>query len=527
MFFNLAFFAIVLPLAVLAYAVAPRRARWVVLLAVSYYCFYHQSKKLLVFLFATTLSVYLCGLWISSLMQKRDVALKEKGVKKRVVREEYKKRMRKVVAVAVVFNLALLVACKYLGFLLEIVQPLLAAIGMKTPIEAPRIGMPTGISFYTFMALSYVIDVYRGSVKPDRDLGRVALFLSFFPQMLEGPIGRYSHSAEDLREGKDITRDNLYQGTLRILYGVAKKLIVADRLNVFVETAFDGYAAYDGGILALAAVLYTIQLYCDFSGTIDVAIGIGRIFGVTLPENFRQPFFSRTASEFWQRWHITLGAWFKDYVYYPVSLSAPCKKLTSAARKRFGVRYGPLLASSVALLCVWVGNGLWHGSGSQYLFFGLYYFVLIMLGGLVEPLAQSLAERIGFDRDCLPYRLFQSVRTLTIVFIGELIFRANGLAAGLQMLSTIGHNFTFDAIAQGQVYEMGVDVHDFRIIALMLLVVFVIGYLKEHGHDVSAKIASNGTLVRWVVLAVLVLAVVVFGAYGPDYTPVDPMYAQF
>ena len=274
-------------------------------------------------------------------------------------------------------------------------------------------------------------------------------------------------------------------------------------------------------------MLYTIQLYCDFSGTIDVAIGIGRIFDVHLPENFRQPFFSRTASEFWQRWHITLGAWFKDYVYYPVSLSAPCKQLTSAARKRFGIHYGPLLASSVALFCVWFGNGLWHGSGSQYIFFGMYYFVLIMLGGLIEPVAVGAAERFGIDRNSLPYRLFQTARTLAIVFVGELIFRANGLGAGLEMLSSIAHNFTLGAFSRWDPYHMHLDIHDRNIVIAMLVVVFVIGYLKEHGLDVSAKIDSQSTLVRWVVLIVLILAIVIFGAYGYDYTPVDPMYAQF
>ena len=527
MFFNLAFFALVLPFSVLAYAVAPRRLRWVVLLAISFYCFYHTSKKLIVFLAATTLSCYLCGLWLSSLMDQRKAALAVKGVKKREVREQYKKRMRLPVAVAVIFNLGLLVACKYLGFLLEVASPVLSLAGVKGPLEAPHIGMPLGISFYTFMALSYVIDVYRGSVKPDRNLGRLTLFLSFFPQMLEGPIGRYSQTAESLYEGKGITRSNFYQGTLRICWGVAKKLIVADRLNAFVEMVFDGYADYDGGVIALAAVLYTIQLYCDFSGSIDVAIGIGRIFNVTLPENFRQPFFSRTASEFWQRWHITLGAWFKDYVYYPVSLSAPCKQLTSAARKRFGVRYGPLLASSVALFCVWFGNGLWHGSGSQYLFFGLYYFVLIMLGGLIEPLAQSVTARFGINRDALPYRLFQGARTMIIVFVGELIFRANGLRAGLEMLSSIVHNFTLATFANWGPIQMQLDVHDGRIVVAMLIVVFIVGYLKEHGHDVSAKIDSQNMLVRWSIVAVLLLAIIVFGAYGFDYTPVDPMYAQF
>lgn len=527
MFFNLAFFVIVLPFSVLAYALAPRKARWVVLLAISYYCFWHSSRTLIAFLVASTLCVYLCGLRIASLNEQKAAALAVPGVRKKDVREAFGKRSRRVVAVGVVFNLALLFACKYLGFMMDVVRPLFGMAGVVLPAEAPRIGMPLGISFYTFMAISYLVDVHRGSVKPDRNLGRLALFLSFFPQMLEGPIGRYSQTAEDLTKGDDVTASNLYQGVLRLLFGVAKKLIVADRLNAFVGTVFDSYELYDGGIIALAAVLYTVQLYCDFSGTIDVAIGIGKIFGVKLAENFRQPFFSRTASEFWQRWHITLGAWFKDYVYYPVSLSAPCKQLTKVARKRLGLRYGPLLAGSVALFCVWFCNGLWHGSGSQYLFFGMYYFVIIMAGGLVEPMMQDLCARYGIDRDALPYRLFQTVRTVLIVFVGELIFRANGLRAGLTMLSTIATRFSLDALARGDIFSMGIDSHDCVIVIVMLVVVFAVDYLKEGGSDVCAYFAGRGIPIRWAVLCVLLLSIIVFGAYGVNYTPVDPMYAQF
>lgn len=527
MFFNLSFFAVVLPLSVLAYAAAPRRFRWAVLLVISYLCLWHSGKRLVSFLVVTTLSVYLCGLRIASLNEQRALALAEPGAKRKVVREAFAKRSRRVVAVGVVLNLGMLFVCKYLGFAMDVVRPLFDMVGVDLPAKAPRIGMPPGISFYTFIAISYLVDVHRGSVKPDKDLGRVALFLSFFPQMLEGPMNRYGQTAEDLKQGHDITAENLYLGVLRLLYGVMKKIVVADRLNAFVETVFDGYAQYDGGIIALAAVVYTLQLYCDFSGTIDVAIGIARIFGVRMAENFRQPFFSKTASEFWQRWHITLGAWFKDYVYYPVSLSAPCKRLTTTARKKLGLRYGPLLAGSVALFCVWFCNGLWHGSGSQYLFFGMYYFVIIMAGGLVEPVMQDLSARYGLDRSGAPYRLFQSVRTLVIVFAGELIFRANGLRAGLEMLGAIATRFSLGAFANGEVFALGIDAHDFAIAAIVLVAVFVIDLLKERGGDPGARIAEQGLPVHWAVLCILLLIIIVFGAYGVEYTPVDPMYAQF
>ena len=524
---SLALFLSFPAVSALAYSIAPRRARWVVLLVASYLFFWCLSGTLIAFILASSLSVYLCGLGMGRIIEKRNVQLAEAASGRRQIKADCKRRMRLLLVVGIVFNLAMLVVLKYLGFFSRVACSLLSVIGFDVYATVLTIGVPIGISFYTLMAVSYLVDVYRESIPADKHLGRVALFLSFFPQIMEGPICRYGQTAAALTAGEPIKRANVYEGTLRILFGLAKKMIVADRLNVFIKTVFGNYETYDGGVIALAAVLYTIQLYCDFSGTMDIALGIGRIFNVNLPENFRQPFFSRTASEFWKRWHITLGTWFKDYVYYPVSLSSPCKKLTSAARKKLGIRYGPLLASSVALLCVWVGNGLWHGAGSQYLFFGLYYFVMIMAGGLIEPTAQAFAARLRIDRDSVFYRSFQVARTLVIVFVGELFFRANGLHAGLAMFTNMVTGFTFDSFVQGTVFSMGLDRHDCAIVVTMMAVVLIVGIAKERGRNICATIASLNACARWAVWVFLVVAIVVFGAYGASYTPVDPMYAQF
>ena len=526
-YFSLVFFFPFLFLAVLAYGLAPRRARWAVLLSASYVFFWCLSGALVVFIAISTLSIYLCGLEMARCVRKRDALLAESGSSRRQIKADCKRRMRRTLVVGILFNLLVLIALKYLGFFSDAACSLLSLCGINVSLAIPQIGVPIGISFYTLMAISYLVDVYRGSIVADRHLGRIALFLSFFPQIMEGPICRYGQTAAALAEGEPIKRANLYEGSLRILFGLAKKIVVADRLNIFVKQVFDNYAAYDGGVIALAAVLYTLQLYCDFSGTMDVAIGVARVFNVNLPENFRQPFFSRTASEFWKRWHITLGTWFKDYVYYPVSLSKPCKKLTSAARKRFGVRYGPLLAGSVALFCVWTGNGLWHGAGSQYLFFGLYYFVMIVAGGLIDPVVQNAAMRFGVDRNSVPYRSFQIARTLVIVFVGELFFRANSLDAGLEMLAIMVTGFSLDSLTQGALLSMGLDQQDFFIVAIMIIVLLVVGIVRERGCSICAAISKRKAPIRWGVSICLLFVTIVFGAYGSGYIPVDPMYAQF
>ena len=554
-YFSLTMLGLILPGTAVAYQVIPRRARWAVLLAASYVTFWAISGKLLAFLLASTVTIWLCGLALDREIKQRGEALRAPGANRKAVKQSYARRMRLIMAAGAAVNLGMLFAFKYVVFahrlLAPLAAPLLTHLGIGWAAPA-AIAAPIGISFYTLQAVSYLVDVYRQSVTADRNLCRLALFMAFFPQIMEGPICRYGQTAQALWAGHGITWENLVSGSQRILWGAAKKLIVADRVNLLVKTVFASYESYDGGIIALAAVLYTIQLYCDFSGTMDFVVGTGRIFGVRLPENFRQPFFSRTASEFWQRWHITLGTWFRDYVFYPVSLSKPVKRLTTSARHLLGNRMGPVAASGVALLAVWLGNGLWHGAGGQYVLFGLFWFAVIWLGGFAEPIAQSICERLGIDRSALPYRAFQHARTLAIVFCGELIFRADGGWAALGMLRRLFGQFSLASFADGTVLKLGMDGADFACVGIAIAVLFVVGLLRERAqHDPAASATPAGHAgmpaaatantaatrfalawwqnfnVRWVLGCALILAIVVFGAYGTGYVPVDPMYASF
>ena len=534
-YFSLTMLGLILPGTAVAYQVMPRRARWAVLLAASYVTFWAISGKLLAFLLASTVTIWLCGLALDREIKQRGEALRAPGANRKAVKQSYARRMRLIMAAGAAVNLGMLFAFKYVVFAHRLLAPLAAPLLTHLGIDwaAPAaIAAPIGISFYTLQAVSYLVDVYRQSVTADRNLCRLALFMAFFPQIMEGPICRYGQTAQALWAGHGITWENLVSGSQRILWGAAKKLIVADRVNLLVKTVFASYESYDGGIIALAAVLYTIQLYCDFSGTMDFVVGTGRIFGVRLPENFRQPFFSRTASEFWQRWHITLGTWLRDYIYYPVSLSKPMKKLTSKARKRFGNRYGPLLASSAALLCVWLGNGLWHGAGSQYIFFGMYYFVLIVAGSLIDPTAARLAERLHISRESAGYRAFQIARTLVIIVVGELFFRAEGLDAGLAMCGAMFTDFVPATLTDGTLLGIvssgiSMDMHDFGVVVAFTALLLVVDILRERGIAICDTVGTWKIPARWAVWYALFLAVIIFGAYGTAYAPVDPMYAQF
>ena len=526
-YFVLIFIAVFLPAAMLAYTIVPKRLRGYVLLLFSYAFIMIISGRPVVYLVAATLGTYVAGLAMDRFQVERDAKLAEVKKGKKAIKEACKRKSRYAMIAGICFDLCMLFALNYLGFFGEAASTFLGAFGVEKTFEPPQWVAPIGISFYTLMAVSYLVDVHRETVKADHHLGRLALYLSFFPHIMEGPIARYSQIAQGSWEGKPINRQNLYRGFMRIAVGFVKKLVIADRLNLFVDPVFDDFGLVNGGIIALAAVLYTIQLYCDFSGCMDVAIGLGWIFNVDYPENFRQPFFSLTASEFWQRWHITLGAWFKDYIYYPVSLSKRVKRLTTKARKRFGNKYGPLLVSGIALFCVWFLNGLWHGAGSQYLFFGMYYFVLIWLGGMVDPLGRDFCAKRGIDREGKSYRLFRRVRTLLLVFVGELFFRANDLASGIAMFKRIFTHFSIETILNGKIFNIGMDPADFIIAGIFIALVFARDYAYEHDHNLLEDISSKSAVIRWAAWIAIVMIVVIFGAYGHGYIPVDPMYAQF
>lgn len=525
---DITFMCLFLPLTIIIYNVLPQRHRWKVLLVASYIFFWSISGKLLIYLLATTLLMHYFGLWITSIQNERDAILKEtEKEKKKEVKAKYLKKQRKVLLFTIIIMLGTLIILKYSAFLRTNINSLLELVKIPIRFRISNYILPIGISFYTLQAISYIIDVYRGTIKADKNLGRLALFISFFPQIMEGPICRYSQTAEQLWKCEKITYERLTFGLQRVAFGMMKKMIIADRLNTFIANIFDAYTKYDGGIVAVGMILYTLQLYMDFSGTMDMVIGIGEIFGVKMPENFRQPFFSKTISEFWTRWHITLGAWFRDYIYYPISLTDKCKKLTTSARKKIGNYYGPLLTSSIALFCVWICNGIWHGSAWNYIFFGMYHFILIFSGRMIEPLVDKINKKLHINNKSFIYTCVRIIKTTFLVFIGELFFRANGLKVGIGMFVEMITNFSLDLIKDGTILKLGMDKADFLIIGITTIVIFIISILKEKGINVRQEIAKKNIVIRWTIYYALILSILIFGAYGIGYLPVDPMYAQF
>ncbi len=431
-YYSLAYLLVLLPLSVGFYGILPQRLRRIALLVFNYAFFLAVSGKLILFLLLSTLSIHHVGLWLSALQKEGDARrLEVPKEQRKALKAQYLRRQRLVMGFAALFHLGILLGLKYTPFFAVNANSLLGWLGLPLALPVPSFVLPIGISFYTLQAMGYLFDVYRRVIPGGQEPAASGLVHELFPPDHGGTHLPYSETAQTLWEVPKLRYENLLLGGQRILWGMVKKMVVADRLNLLIQNVFGHYNRYDGFVIALAAVGYTFQLYMDFSGTMDVVLGSGQLFGISLPENFQRPFFStKSISEFWKRWHITLGAWFKDYLFYPLSLSKPLKHLTSWGRKRLGNHYGPLLGGSLVLFCVWVCNGLWHGAGWQYLFFGLYHFALIAGGNALDPLAAALASKLRISRQSRPYRWFQILRTFLLVCLGELFFRAYGTLSG-------------------------------------------------------------------------------------------------
>lgn len=527
-YFAVIFLVAFLPICIIVYSIIPQKTKKYFLLFASMVFFWLVSGQLIVYLILTIMSVHYFGIWLDRIQGKRNAAVKAAPKDERkALKKVFLHQSRLVLLFAAVIHIGVLLVIKYSPFFTTNVNNLFALLNVPLQLDIPSYIMPIGISFFTLQAISYLFDVYRGLIKADDNIFRLALFMSFFPQIVEGPICRYGQTADQLWNVKQIEFENLKLGAQRILFGLMKKLVIADRLNPLIKEVFSNYSNYQGGIIAIAAVCYTIQLYMDFSGTMDAVMGIAQIFGVTMPENFQRPFFSKSISEFWQRWHITLGTWFKDYIFYPVTMSKPMKNLTSSARKKLGNHFGPLLAGSVALFCVWFCNGLWHGSAWNYIFFGMYHFALILAGNIISPAVTATNKKLHINADCFAYRTMQMVRTTILVIIGELFFRAEGLKDGLAMFGKMVTDFSFSTLDSTLMDKLKIDVQDIIIVAVALVIIFVISVLNEKGINIRLSLKKKNIVIRWGLLYALIMFIVIFGAYGKGYVPVDPIYANF
>jgi len=409
-------------------------------------------------------------------------------------------------ALVVIINIGILFILKYTILVFDI-------FAYITSIKTPEINfiLPLGISFYTFMVVSYIVDVYKGEINAESNFFKYLLYVCYFPQIIEGPINRYSHMKDELYCEHNFDFGRCCNASYRILMGLFKKVVIAGRFGVYVDRVFDNVTVYNGLTLFLATVFYVVQLYADFSGCMDLVLGISELFGIKMAENFNLPLFSENVSEFWRRWHITLGAWFRDYIYYPVFRSNFSKKIKSVFSKTSLKKQAMNICAAVALFCVWFFTGLWHGAAIHYIVWGLYYAVILIVGLFLGNDFKKWKKKLGITKDTRWYKIFSIIRTLIIVTFGELIFRANSMADVAYVIKKTVSDFSlsFSSIANSLLpfTEDNTALAYGGVAIICEICFFIVEVFAYNGKDTFKKH-------KYLNAFILIVATLLFGVFG-------------
>ncbi|MBQ8512713.1 MAG: MBOAT family protein [Clostridia bacterium] len=518
-------FAGFLAASVLGYYFTPKRFRWIVLLLFSLEYYLSGGVKAMACLAFTVVTSWAAGLLLDSLNARRkDVPKEDKPALERI-----KKYKQALVAVTLILNFGMLWMLKYLDFTVGTLSGLLGKFGILWDPVFPGFVMPVGVSFFLFQSVGYVIDCYRGKYPAQRNIAKFALFVSFFPQMVQGPISRYDKLAPQLMAGNDLNTDSLRDGILRILWGYFKKMVIADRAGAVVSAFFADYASYSGTVTAAAILFYCINLYCDFSGGIDITIGSAQLFGITVEENFRRPIFARDLAEYWRRWHITLGGWMRDYVFYPISLSPAFGKLGKWSRRKFGGKLGKILPTSAATFIVYLIIGIWHGANFRYIAYGFWNGAIITSSILLTNVYDTWKKKLGIREDGAWWKLFCTARTWFLVFLGRYITRSPRLLVGLSLIIHTFNPFSarISDLWNGTMLNFGLTGGDYAVIAVSVAVMLAVEWYEEHHGSVREMLAKQNGIVQWLAVTALLLVILLLGIFRGSYISSAFIYGQF
>lgn len=516
-FHSVSFLLFAAALLILYYRV-PGRLQWVILLAASC-CFYLQAGvEYLAFLLFTALTTYAATLWMARnhARQQRELPQLPRQEQK-AYRASIKQKNRTIELLCLAANFTVLLLCKAC-----LTQPLRGAV-LGGPVSFLALGLPLGISFYMFQSMGYVIDVCRGSVKAERNFGKLLLFVSYFPQLIQGPISRFSQLSPQLSGVHAYDGKQLSFGLQRMLWGYFKKLVIADRIAVAV-TALKA-PEHTGAAFLVLGVFYAVQIYGDFTGGIDIAMGLSQALGISLPENFTRPFFSKNIAEYWRRWHITLGAWMKDYLFYPVSVSLPIRKLSKSARQKLG-SFGKRLPVYISSAVTWFATGLWHGLTPNFILWGMLNCLAIVASEELSPLYQRFHHRFPY-KSTKCYGGFEILRTFLLM---NLIRSCDLFPNVGDYFLRLGSLFTAPAVHilwDGTLMELGLSGLDYGILAAGVGLMFAVSLLQEKKGSVRELLWQGSVPVRYALTFALLLAVLLMGRYGIGYQAANFVYNQF
>ncbi|MBR2698201.1 MAG: MBOAT family protein [Clostridia bacterium] len=523
---SILFLAFVLVVLTVYYLAGRRRQKAVLLLAnLAFYglC----GPQYLPFLASTLLASFWSARAMDRAYRETDAQIRAETDKqaKKALRAAAKARAKRALIPGMLIPIALLVVCKYTGFLLQNLNAALALIN-RPQVPVLRVILPVGISFYTFMALGYVLDVYWRRYEAEQSLLSYAAFLSYFPHVVQGPIDRYREFRDQIVDGAAFDPRQLAFGAELTLWGFFKKLVIADRLGLIVDKAFSGWQELGGGVLIGAVALYSIQIYADFSGCIDIVSGVSEMLGIRLRKNFNHPYLSRSMGEFWRRWHISLQEWFKDYVYFPVSASGLMRGVKKRLREKGKPRAAERFATCFPILVVWMVTGIWHGADWKFVVWGLFHAAVLISSALLEPAFIAANRRLGIRAENPLWRAWQILRTFFICCVGRVFFRAASLSDAMGIFRAIARGpLSFAALWESLVAFSG-TMPDLLVTFAAMLILFIVDIVQERT-PLREALSKRSIVLRWALIFGCLFFVLIFGVYGPGYGATGFIYEQF
>ncbi len=530
MVFNSIGYVIFFPIVLICYYVVPQKLKNTWLLLASYVFYGIWNVKYCVLLFFCTLVTYIAGLAISADGEK-EISKAAQDEACRVSQEAVEKTQgtrgagttsknpqkskwggydRNIFLVALIISFGILCIFKYTDFAIKNFNYILGFAGIEKGLETTGIVLPIGISFFTFQSVGYLIDVYKKKYKAERSFISYALFVSFFPQILSGPIGRGGKLLPQYNASKKLDTDNLMIGAERFVWGLFLKLVIADRAGVLVNTVYNDYNSYAGVVIIFATIIYGLQIYADFDGYTHMAIGSAKMLGIDIPENFDTPYLSTSIKEFWHRWHISLSTWLRDYVY----ISAGGGRV-SKARKYFNI-----------MLTFFV-SGIWHGSKWSFVVWGLLHGTYQIVGDVLMPFRTRLCRMLRINTEAESFKAVRMFITFALADFAWLFFRADGLRNAFRMIKRIIFELHPSGLMEGKIYNLGLDEKNFRLLIYAAITLFIVDICKYKGIDLKKKFREQNWLFKELAFVTAILFIIVFGWWGGSYNAASFIYSQF
>lgn len=490
MVFNSFDFLLFFPIVVLIYFIFPKKYGYLWLLIASYYFYMGWNAKYAILLLFSTVVTYLSGVAIGK-------------AQNRFIKKVY-------VAISLLLNLTVLFFFKYYGFLTDNVVNCFANLNIDIGFPQFDFLLPVGISFYTFQALSYTIDVYRNEIEAEKNIFKYALFVSFFPQLVAGPIERSKNLLIQIQEPSTYDGIRVIDGLKTMLWGYFLKMVIADRIAIFVDKVYGEYETYGGVYLIVASMLFAFQIYCDFAGYSTIAVGAARVLGFQLMDNFESPYISQSIAEFWRRWHISLSSWFKDYLYIPLG----------GSRRGRQKKYRNIMI-------VFLTSGLWHGANWTYVIWGGMNGIFQIVGDLTASVRKRVKKGLSLDETAMSHKLMRSIITFLLIDFTWVFFRANTVQDAIAILQSMVTVKNLDILLDGSLYTLGLSQRSFWLMLGSICVLMIVDVLRARGISARQMIDRQEIWFRWFVYIGAIVAILVFGVWGPGYNEKSFIYFQF